>query len=186
MKPWTAPDNILAPLIVGTDPKLVTAIDTVNALEAAMMGVPAFRAVFSTKTAGVSHHRHPGHIGLAQLTGDKAKPYFRRYRLVLGAEGQNPSRAAESWWWELSVFLPKDGLLAPAISETQTAALLQVTSLTARQGAIRGLFQMALLRHLWIDALRNRDPQLTVLGGQHEWNPAWDRLVLLPATTPAN
>ena len=183
MRPWTAPDNVLAPLIVGANPDLVAGDDVVYALEAAMMGVPAFRAVFSTMTAGVSHHQHAGHIGIAQLTDDKAKPYIRRYRLVLGTGTQKPTQAAEAWWWELVLHLPKSAMLAPAVPAEQTAAMLQVTMLASHQGAIRGLLQMALMRHLWIDTLRNRDPGLTVLGGQHAWNPEWDRLVR-PA--PAN
>lgn len=177
MKPWNAPDNILAPLIVGANPDLVTTDDVVFAAEAAMMGVPAFRAVFSTTTAGVSHHRQPGHIGIAQITGDDAKPYARRYRLVLGTQAQKPGQALDIWSWELALFLPKSGMLAPAVPAGQTAALLQATMLTAQEGMIRGVLQMALMRHLWIDTLRSRDPELTVLGGQHEWNPAWDRLV---------
>jgi hypothetical protein len=181
VKPWNAPDNILAPLMVGADPDLVTGADTVYALEAAARGVPASSAVFSTSTAGFSHHKHPGHIGIAQIAGDKAKPYIRRYRLVLGTEGRNPQQAAESWWWELALYLPKNGLLAPAIPEEQTVALLQATSFCVHQGTIRGLIQMALMRHLWIDTLRSLDPALTVFGGQHEWDPAWDRLLLLPA-----
>jgi hypothetical protein len=94
-------------------------------------------------------------------------------------------QAAGAWWWELALYLPKSGLLAPAIPEAQTVALLQTTSFSVRQGAIRGLLQMALMRHLWIDTLRSLDPGATVLGGQHEWDPAWDRLVLQPAA-PTN
>jgi hypothetical protein len=186
VKTWNAPDNILAPLIVGADPDLVTGADTVYALESAARGVPAFRAVFSTTTAGISHHKHPGHIGIVQISGDKAKPYLRRYRLVLGTENQSPGQAAESWWWEMALYLPKSELLAPAIPDRQaTAALLQSTSFSVHQGKIRGLPQMALMRHLWIDTLRTLDPGLTVFGGQHEWDPAWDRL-LQPPAAPAN
>lgn len=181
MKPWNAPDNVLAPLIVGANPDLVTSDDAGYALEAAMMGVPASRAVFSTVTAGISHHKHPGHIGIVQLTGDKAKPYIRRYRLVLGTATQTPAQAAEAWWWELALYVPKSGMLAPAVPADQTAALLQATMLSSHRGTVRGFPQMALLRHLWIDALRSRDPRLTVLGGQHEWNPAWDGLFQPPA-----
>ncbi len=166
----------MAPLIVGANPDLVSSDDTVYALEAAMMGVPASRAVFSSVTAGVSHHKQPGHIGIAQLTGDRAKPYARRYRLVLGTAAQSPTQASEAWWWELALYVPKSGSLAPAVPADQTAALLQATKLSSHRGIVRGFSQMALMRHLWIDALRSRDPQLTVLGGQHEWNPEWDRL----------
>jgi hypothetical protein len=67
----------------------------------------------------------------------------------------------------------KDGTAAPAIGSDRATAMLEVTRFTIHAGSMRGAWQLALLRHLWSDALRSQDQDMQIFGGQRDWKMSW-------------
>jgi hypothetical protein len=59
------------------------------------------------------------------------------------------------------------------IPDVQTNIRIIVSRFQLPGGRIDSSTQLAFFRHLVIEGLQGIDPELVVLGGQHDWNDAW-------------
>jgi hypothetical protein len=171
MKAWDAPASLLAPLVIGADKLTLGTSGVLDAFDAAVQCVPPVEA--STWVGPMKRKRHPASIVLQPMTGDIAKPYNRRARLVVRNEGEAGEVAAHRWWWEVALVVLKGGTATPAIGPDRITAMLEVTRFTIHTGSMRGAWQLALLRYLWSDTLRSQDGDLQIFGGQRDWKMSW-------------
>jgi hypothetical protein len=76
------------------------------------------------------------------------------------------------WQWQLTLRAVKPASVSAA-SEAEQTLLLSVTHFRLFRGAVQPAQQLALARHLLVSAFQSMDPDLTISGGQHDWQPSW-------------
>jgi hypothetical protein len=76
-------------------------------------------------------------------------------------------------FWEVGMTHLKDGLCTPAIPADFDSAMLQVSKFRLTKKGLFGAPQLALLRHLWAEAVLATSPEAVVFGGQHHWQDGW-------------
>lgn len=170
MHAWTAADSLPAPLIVGCAPDRIDEEWALRAFDSACLALPDVAAHLTT--GNFKGKTNPAVLTTLSVDGpgDTSR---RRVRWALRADGEDLAVAGKRWWWEVSLNVLADGSAAPAVPADRLAVMCEVTRFSVLRGRMRGAQQLALLRYLWIDMLRSRDPEAVVIGGRHDWNRTW-------------
>jgi hypothetical protein len=173
MDRWDAPDSIFAPLIAAVPPQTHWS-GFGNALIAAGESIPHPEMSYRTKKPGtLKWHSEIRERMLLVTTGEKASPFSARAFLFDKRPGEKVSNLATVRLWEVGMTRLKNGLCAPAVSEDFDTAILQVSKFQLTKAGLSGAPQLALLRHLWAEAVLSASPGAIVFGGQHHWQDDW-------------
>jgi hypothetical protein len=176
MELWSDPDSVFAPLIIGTMPDEKGKVSHLGyALRAAMGSVPPVRNVIKAGLRGklVSVTRKT-----ALRQGEKINPYLVGAQLYeTRSLVEKPDTIRQEVVWEVGLMgIPSEA--APSqISSDLSCYALELTHLKVTGNRPQGLLQLALLRNLWVDNLRAREPGLVVFGGMHRFNEVWWQLM---------
>lgn len=172
MNRWSAPESIFAPVIAAVPPGTQWS-GFGNALIAAGQSVPYAEVSYRMKRPG--SFKSVNEIRQRMMfvsTGDKAQPFSARAFLFDKPSGPVKDIAALRLW-EVAMSHLKDGLCTPAVPEDFDTATLQVSRFRLAQQGLAGAQQLALLRHLWAEAVLAASPEAIVFGGQHHWQDGW-------------
>lgn len=177
MEAWREPRSLFAPLIVGADLSAAGAPGFGNALLAAASSVPETAVPYHVKQPGKFRREAQSRPRTtATGTGDAASPYAVRVRLVDVPPGSTAGSAPLACrQWEVGLRVMKRGTATPAIRDTLDVGFLELSMYRLSGDGLRGGAQLALLRHLWVQALRAAGPELIVVGGQDDWSDGWWR-----------
>lgn len=173
MNRWDAPESVFADLIAAVPPGTKWA-GFGNALFAAEGGIPVAAVLYKVKRPG--RFTRTDEIRERQTisySGDPAKPFTARARLLDRPRGATTPSDASAILWEVGMTHLKDGLCTPAVPEDYDSAILQISTFRLTQSGVTGAPQLALLRHRWAEAVLAASSEAIVFGGQHNWNDEW-------------
>lgn len=172
MNLWNEPANIFAPLIAAVPPDTEWA-GFGNALIAAAECVPVCQLHYNMKRPGKLRRRQElRHRVVYTMSGDQAMG-FSTLAGCVDKPVDEPASGATDTHWRLGLTRLKDGLCQPAVPPDFDSALLECSLLRLGQFGQAGAPQMALLRHLWAEAVFRASPGAIVFGGQHGWQEEW-------------
>jgi hypothetical protein len=173
MNRWEAPDSIFAPIIAAVPPGTIWA-GFGNALIAAAESVPYADIPYRVKRPGSFKFTHEVRQRMLLTTSAAgAKPFSTRAFLFDKPPGRKVSNLSTVRMWEVGMTHLKDGLCTPAVPEDFDSGILQVSKFQLTGKGLPGASQLALLRHLWAEAVLTASPDAIVFGGQHHWQDAW-------------
>jgi hypothetical protein len=173
MKRWEAPDSIFAPIVAAV-PARTSWAGFANALFAAEEGIPVAAVLYKVKRPGRFKREDEIRERMSvSYSGDRAKPFTARARLLDRPRGAAAPSDASATLWEVGLTHLKDGLLTPAVPEDWDSAILQTSTFRLMQSGLTGAPQLALLRHRWAEAVLAASPDAIVFGGQRHWQDEW-------------
>lgn len=173
MESWRAPESIFAPIITAVPPGTDWA-GFGNTLLAVTSAIPVAAVLYKVK--------HPGSFKRVDdirdrrpnaVTGDGATPFTVQARLFDRPRGSTAPVDASAVLWEVGMTHLKDGLCTPAVPADFDSAILQMSRFRLSHEGLTGAPQLALLRHLWAEAVLAASPSAIVFGGQHHWHDDW-------------
>jgi hypothetical protein len=169
MPSWNDEHSVLAPLMLGLHQPYPDYSGVPAAFAHACTAVPSVPTIRNAKVSwrGTRQVRHAREVhSVPGVDGW----YRRRARCIDRVATEQLADAVNRWTWEVGYCIYKDGVLAPAIPAGLTPVLLDVSRFKLNAGAVRGAPQLALFRALFVQGLREIDPDLVVVGGQREWH----------------
>jgi hypothetical protein len=173
MNRWAAPGSVFAPVIAAVPPGTEWC-GFGNALIAMADCVPHAMHAYRVKRPGTLRRiTEVRERMLLTVTGQDAAPFSVRALLIDKPPGRKAEHLAAIRMWELGMTRLKDGLCGPAIPDDFDSAILQVSKFQISKLGLAGAPQLALLRHLWAQAVLAASPDAIVFGGQHDWQDAW-------------
>lgn len=173
MNRWEAADSIFAPIIAAVPPGTVWA-GFGNALIAAAESVPHAEIPYRVKRPGSFKFVHEIRRRMLLTTsGTNAQPFSTRAFLLDKPPARKIANLATVRMWEVGMTHLKDGLCVPVVPADFDSAILQVSKFQLTGKGLPGAPQLALLRHLWAEAVLAASPDAIVFGGQHDWQDIW-------------
>ena len=173
MNRWQASESIFAPIVTALPPGTHWS-GFGNAIIAASGCVPDTAIVYRMKRPGtfkaVNEIRRRS---LLCVTGENAAPFSARVSLLDRPPGRQVPNLAGIRLWEVGMTWLKKGLCTPAVPEDFDTAILQVSKFQITQRGLAGGPQLALLRHLWAEAVLAASGEAIVFGGQYHWQDSW-------------
>lgn len=171
MDEWNEPGSVVSPLLIGYRKPREDYFGLRDAWARACQAVPAVEVIRNIKVSR-RETRHIPHAREVHSIPGIDGSYSRRARCVDRADNEQLTDAVNRWTWEVGYTPYAPGTLAPAIGPDLTPVVLEVSRFRISKGAVRGAAQLALFRTLFLDRLRDFDPDLVVFGGQRSWEPA--------------
>lgn len=168
MNRWEVPESIFEPLVAAVPP----------GTEWSGFSDPFFAAARSLPVASSTVGRTRGGPALLErrvvaYSTEEARPYHVRARLIDRIRDDQQPAKGSGILWEVGMLVARKGLCGPAVPDEFDCALLQVTILQVTAEGVPGSPQLALLRHLWAQAVLAASPEAIMFGGQHHWNDEW-------------
>jgi hypothetical protein len=173
MNSWEAPDSVFAPIIAAV-PADTQWSGFGNALIAAAGSIPHAMLTYRVKRPGtLKRITEVRERMLVTTTGEQAAPFSVRAILIDRPPDRKVPNLAAIGMWTAGMTRLKNGLCAPAVPEDFDSAILQVSKFQLSQLGVHGAPQLALLRHLWSQAVLAASPDAIVFGGQRDWQAGW-------------
>lgn len=97
----------------------------------------------------------------------------RLVRLCHQRPGEDSSASWPRWLWEVSCGIVPNPNVEDSMPEIKTWIRIVVTNYRITSGRIDSSVQLAFFRHMMVEGLRGIDPDLIVVGGQHDWKDIW-------------
>ena len=181
MKTWNQENAVLAPLVFGLTLRGDSALSTAKGcFRTSARCVPQS---FRYETARVANSTSRTAERVVRFVQVKSQPSEPAYPLMARYFDSTPGREANlgNTIWATGLLPLPSGAAEPAIPSNLTALQLEVFFIKRDRERILGYSELALFRKLFVSSLLPYDPDLTVIGGQFEFEEHyWQRSTPAP------
>jgi len=168
---FTSTESLLAPLIIGFHLDMSSTDYLDLSVRGAISALPSASVQINLLLKGNRKAQLVAHERLAIQGTDKLGNVI--VRLCDRRTGEENDVAWPRWRWQVTCAILQSNDGPAPIPEAPTNILLFVSRFQLARGQIDSSTQLAFFRHFVVEGLRGIDPELIVLGGQHDWKDAW-------------